>query len=69
MRRAHEFSNKLAAGTVYVNTFNDVSPLVPFGGYDQSGYGRENGKASIEYYSQIKSVFVNASGKLDNPFV
>ena len=43
--------------------------MVPFGGFDQSGYGRENGKAAIEYYSQIKSVFVNASGKLDNPFL
>uniref|UniRef100_A0A7E4UTC3 Aldedh domain-containing protein n=1 Tax=Panagrellus redivivus TaxID=6233 RepID=A0A7E4UTC3_PANRE len=68
LARAHTFINKLHAGNVYVNTYNDVSPAVPFGGYGQSGYGRENGKAAVEHYSQIKSVFINASGKLDNPF-
>ncbi|CAD5224849.1 unnamed protein product [Bursaphelenchus okinawaensis] len=68
LQRAHSFANRLTAGNVYVNTFNDVSPWVPFGGYNQSGYGRENGQAAIEYYSQIKSVFMNVSGKLDNPF-
>ncbi|KAI6186582.1 Betaine-aldehyde dehydrogenase family protein [Aphelenchoides besseyi] len=68
LRRATSFSSRLMAGNVYVNTFNNTSPFVPFGGTKQSGYGRENGKAAIENYSQIKSVFINASGKLDNPF-
>lgn len=68
LQRATIYSSKLVAGTVYVNTFNDTSPFVPFGGYKQSGYGRENGRAAIEYYSQIKSVYVNASGNLANPF-
>uniref|UniRef100_A0A1I7RSD3 Aldedh domain-containing protein n=1 Tax=Bursaphelenchus xylophilus TaxID=6326 RepID=A0A1I7RSD3_BURXY len=68
LKRAHTFANRLAAGNVYVNTFNDVSPWVPFGGYNQSGYGRENGQAAIEHYSQLKSIFMNVSGKLDNPF-
>ncbi|KAI6189923.1 Betaine-aldehyde dehydrogenase family protein [Aphelenchoides bicaudatus] len=68
LQKASVYSNRLIAGNVYVNTFNDTSPFVPFGGFKQSGYGRENGKAAVEHYSQIKSVFVNASNKLDNPF-
>ncbi|KAI6233278.1 Betaine-aldehyde dehydrogenase family protein [Aphelenchoides fujianensis] len=68
LRKVTSFSSRLAAGNVYVNTFNNVSPWVPFGGFNQSGYGRENGKAAIENYSQIKSVFVNASGRLEDPF-
>ncbi|KAI6213546.1 Betaine-aldehyde dehydrogenase family protein [Aphelenchoides besseyi] len=68
LRKATSFSSRLMAGNVYVNTFNNTSPFVPFGGIKQSGYGRENGKAAIENYSQIKSVFINASGKLDDPF-
>lgn len=43
--------------------------MVPFGGMKQSGFGRENGIAALETFSQVKSVFVNASEKLDNPFL
>jgi acyl-CoA reductase-like NAD-dependent aldehyde dehydrogenase len=68
LHKATIYASKLVAGNVYVNTFNDTSPYVPFGGMKQSGYGRENGRAVIESYSQIKSVFINASNKLDNPF-
>lgn len=42
--------------------------MVPFGGMKQSGFGRENGTAALEAFSQIKSVFVNASNSLENPF-
>jgi acyl-CoA reductase-like NAD-dependent aldehyde dehydrogenase len=62
-------ANRMNAGTVYVNTYNDVHPNVPFGGYGQSGYGRENGVAAIWNYTQIKSVFVNVEDKLENPFM
>uniref|UniRef100_A0A914BZM9 Aldehyde dehydrogenase domain-containing protein n=1 Tax=Acrobeloides nanus TaxID=290746 RepID=A0A914BZM9_9BILA len=68
LSRAHSFAAMLEAGTVYINTFNDVSPLVPFGGFKQSGFGRENGRSAIEAYSQIKSVFVNTSKRLENAF-
>ncbi|TKR77011.1 hypothetical protein L596_018063 [Steinernema carpocapsae] len=68
LKKANSFANKLHSGTVYINTFNDVSPHVPFGGYKQSGFGRENGRASIENYTQVKSVFVNTSGALEDPF-
>uniref|UniRef100_A0A1I7XKL8 Lipase_3 domain-containing protein n=1 Tax=Heterorhabditis bacteriophora TaxID=37862 RepID=A0A1I7XKL8_HETBA len=57
------------AGGVFTNNKNFIlAPLVPFGGFDQSGFGRENGTAVIEHYTQIKSVFVNTNSKLPNPF-
>jgi len=68
LSRAHNMAARLEVGTVYVNTYNDVSPHVPFGGFKQSGYGKENGKAAVDCYTQIKSVFVNTSGQLENPF-
>ncbi|ETN72321.1 betaine-aldehyde dehydrogenase family protein [Necator americanus] len=68
LARAHSIVDRLHAGNVYVNTFNDVSPFVPFGGYDDSGFGRENGTAAIEHYTQIKSVFVSTAATLPNPF-
>ncbi|GMR40907.1 hypothetical protein PMAYCL1PPCAC_11102, partial [Pristionchus mayeri] len=66
--KAHNLAAKLHAGNVYVNTYNDVSPFVPFGGFGQSGFGRENGIAALEHYTQTKSVFVNTEEKLANPF-
>ncbi|VDL74564.1 unnamed protein product [Nippostrongylus brasiliensis] len=69
LSRAHRIADRLQAGNVYVNTYNDVSPFVPFGGYGDAGFGRENGVAALEHYSQIKSVFVSTAPKLDNPFV
>uniref|UniRef100_W6NCD6 Lipase and Aldehyde dehydrogenase domain containing protein n=1 Tax=Haemonchus contortus TaxID=6289 RepID=W6NCD6_HAECO len=68
LARAHRVADRLHAGNVYVNTYNDVSPFVPFGGYGDSGFGRENGIAALEHYSQIKSVFVSIASKLENPF-
>ncbi|CAB3403654.1 unnamed protein product [Caenorhabditis bovis] len=59
--------DRLNAGNVYVNTYNDVSPFVPFGGMGESGFGRENGTSVLEHYTQIKSVFVNTEN-CDNPF-
>ncbi|KAF8357954.1 alh-11, partial [Pristionchus pacificus] len=68
LSKAHNLAARLHAGNVYVNTYNDVSPFVPFGGYGQSGFGRENGVAALEHYTQTKSVFVNTDEKLTNPF-
>ncbi|GMS87448.1 hypothetical protein PENTCL1PPCAC_9623, partial [Pristionchus entomophagus] len=68
LSKAHKLAARLHAGNVYVNTYNDVSPFVPFGGYGQSGFGRENGVAALEHYTQTKSVFVNTDEKLTNPF-
>jgi aldehyde dehydrogenase (NAD+) len=56
--RAHTVARRLKAGTVWVNTYGMLDPISPFGGYKQSGFGRELGKHSIELYTQIKSVYV-----------
>jgi acyl-CoA reductase-like NAD-dependent aldehyde dehydrogenase len=56
--RAHKVARKLKAGTVWVNCYNVIDPISPFGGYKQSGIGRELGKHSIDLYTQIKSVYV-----------
>ncbi|XP_030639768.1 4-trimethylaminobutyraldehyde dehydrogenase A [Chanos chanos] len=56
--RAHRVAENLQAGTCYINNYN-VSPVeVPFGGYKMSGFGRENGLVTVEYYSQLKTVVV-----------
>ncbi|XP_077391485.1 4-trimethylaminobutyraldehyde dehydrogenase A [Festucalex cinctus] len=56
--RAHRVAEKLEAGTCYINNYN-ISPVeVPFGGYKMSGFGRENGQVTIEYYTQLKTVVV-----------
>ena len=56
--RAHAVARKLRAGSVWVNCYGMIDPISPFGGYKQSGFGRELGKHSIELYTQIKSVYV-----------
>jgi acyl-CoA reductase-like NAD-dependent aldehyde dehydrogenase len=56
--RAHKVARALKAGTVWVNCYNNIDPISPFGGYKQSGIGRELGKHSIELYTQVKSVYV-----------
>lgn len=56
--RAHKVARALKAGTVWVNTYLELDVGSPFGGYKQSGIGRELGKHSIELYTQVKSVFV-----------
>ena len=61
--RAHRFAKEIKAGVVWINTFNMFNAASPFGGYKQSGYGREMGKHALEMYTQIKSVWVDLSGK------
>ena len=56
--RAHRIARALKAGTVWINCYNNIDPISPFGGYKQSGIGRELGKHSIELYTQIKSVYL-----------
>ncbi len=67
--RAMRMSRKLQAGTVWVNTYRAISFLAPFGGYKRSGLGRENGKDAIMEYMQTKTVWINASDEMPNPFV
>lgn len=67
LTRAHRVIAALEAGTCWINTYN-VTPIeLPFGGNKQSGLGRENGKAAIEYFTQLKSVYV-AMEPIDAPY-
>ncbi len=67
LTRAHRVIARLEAGTCWINQYN-VTPIeLPFGGYKQSGIGRENGHAAIEHYTQLKSVYV-ALGDIDAPY-
>lgn len=54
----HRMAARLEAGVVWINTYNITPIEMPFGGYKQSGLGRENGHAAIEHYTQLKSVYV-----------
>ncbi|MBP0622383.1 aldehyde dehydrogenase [Cupriavidus consociatus] len=66
--RAFRMSERIQAGTVWVNTYRAVSFMSPFGGYKDSGLGRENGMSAIESYVQTKSVWVNTGAPTGNPF-
>jgi acyl-CoA reductase-like NAD-dependent aldehyde dehydrogenase len=56
--RAHRAARALQAGQIWVNSYGDFDWSTPFGGYKQSGYGRELGKYSLDLYTQMKSVLV-----------
>ncbi|MGA3159003.1 MAG: betaine-aldehyde dehydrogenase [Steroidobacteraceae bacterium] len=62
LTRAHRVIARLQAGTCWINHYN-VTPIeLPFGGVKSSGLGRENGRAAIEHYTQLKSVYVALQG-------
>jgi len=67
LTRAHRVIAQLQAGTCWINHYNITPIELPFGGVKQSGLGRENGRAAIEYYTQLKSVYV-AMGDVDAPY-
>jgi aldehyde dehydrogenase (NAD+) len=69
IRRALAMSERLHAGTVWVNTYRAVSYLSPFGGYKRSGLGREGGQEMIKEYLQVKSVWISTAKDVPNPFV
>ncbi|MCC6532028.1 MAG: aldehyde dehydrogenase [Burkholderiales bacterium] len=69
MRRAFKLSERLQAGTVWVNTYRAVSYLSPFGGYKRSGLGRESGQEMIREYLQTKSVWISLATEVPNPFI
>ena len=67
LTRAHRVIARLEAGTCWINTYNITPIELPFGGNKQSGLGRENGRAAIEHYTQLKSVYV-AMEPIDAPY-
>jgi aldehyde dehydrogenase (NAD+)/betaine-aldehyde dehydrogenase len=70
LARGHRIVNQLRAGIVWVNTYRAVSPIAPFGGFGQSGYGREAGIESALEYTRTKTVWINTSdAPVPDPFV
>ncbi|SDO39959.1 betaine-aldehyde dehydrogenase [Lutimaribacter pacificus] len=67
LQRGHRVIGALQAGSCFLNSYNDAPVEVPFGGVKMSGVGRENSKAAIEHYSQVKSVYVRM-GRVEAPF-
>ena len=56
IKKANKIASKLRAGTVWINCYNVFDPALPFGGYKESGWGREMGHEVLEHYTEIKSV-------------
>ncbi len=61
IKKAHYVASRLKAGTVWVNTYNVYDTAAPFGGYKQSGFGREMSRYALDYYTQVKTVWVDLS--------
>ncbi|MFD2215726.1 aldehyde dehydrogenase family protein [Metabacillus endolithicus] len=59
VKHAHKVANLLKAGTVWVNCYNITNAAVPFGGYKESGFGREMGSYALSNYTEVKSVWIN----------
>jgi acyl-CoA reductase-like NAD-dependent aldehyde dehydrogenase len=58
VKKAHAIVKRLKAGTVWVNAYNLYDVALPFGGYKQSGFGRELGSEALEHYTEVKSVWL-----------
>lgn len=69
VRRAHRLAKRLHAGTVWINTYRNVSWVAPFGGFKQSGFGRDNGLEAIDAFLQTKTVWLETEGATRDPFV
>lgn len=57
--RAHRLAQRIEAGVVWINGYDMFHPAVPFGGYKESGFGREMGKSALELYTREKAVWTN----------
>lgn len=67
--RALTMAKRIRAGTLWVNAYRVVSYMTPFGGFKNSGIGRENGQEMIKEYLQVKSIWINTNKDIPNPFV
>jgi betaine-aldehyde dehydrogenase len=67
LARAHRVIARLEAGTTWINAYNLTPVEMPFGGVKASGIGRENGRAALEHWTRVKSVYVG-TGKITAPF-
>ena len=70
LARAHRVSGRIRSGICWINTYRAVSPIAPFGGFGNSGYGREAGLESVLEYTRTKTTWINTSSEpMANPFV
>ena len=68
--RAHRVSARIRSGICWINTYRVTSPIAPFGGINQSGYGREGGIQALQDYIRTKTTWINTSSEpMANPFV
>jgi aldehyde dehydrogenase (NAD+)/phenylacetaldehyde dehydrogenase len=56
--KAHRIAHALQAGTVWINAYNMLDPVAPFGGYKESGFGRDLGEEGLHSYTQTKTVWI-----------
>ena len=63
VKRAHRLARRLRAGTVWVNTFDASDITVPFGGYKQSGFGRDKGLEALDGYTVVKTTWFDLAGE------
>ena len=66
--RAHRMIRRLRAGTVWINDYRKVNYVTPFGGFNESGIGRENGIHAIDEYTEVKTAWINTGGTIKDPF-
>jgi betaine-aldehyde dehydrogenase len=67
IRRAHRVVHQLQAGICWINSYGASPAEMPVGGFKQSGIGRENGLATLQHYTQLKSVYVGMQA-IQSPF-
>ncbi|MFI5611100.1 aldehyde dehydrogenase [Amycolatopsis sp. NPDC051903] len=68
VHRAHRVAGRIRAGSVWINAYRVVAPSVPFGGFKNSGRGRENGVHAVDEYLEEKAVWVELTGGTRDPF-
>ncbi len=61
VKKAHRLARSIRAGIVWVNTFDSADITVPFGGFKQSGFGRDKGMAALDGYTQLKTTWLDLS--------
>ena len=69
LHRAMLLSDRLRAGTVWINNYRSTSYTTPFGGYKDSGIGREGGMECVKEYMETKSIWISTELDMPNPFV
>lgn len=65
---AHRLARRLRAGTVWVNNYRKTNYIAPFGGFKESGIGRENGAEAINEYTEVKTVWIDTGNDITDPF-